>query len=345
MTLKHFWRRALLSAVAAAGLAGVIGASAFAADYTLKIQTHQGPETLAGKIFEQFVADVEANSGGRIDIMPYTSSSLVAANETFDAASTGILDGDMTTAQYLAGKDRAFQFFSDLMGGYSEPSQMYAWLEEPGNRELADELYGRFGMHLVGFWGQGVESLCATLPLTGVGDLQGWKVRMPPGMGSEVFERLGARPVVMAMSEIFTALSTGVVDGADFSSLHANKAIGLYDVCKYTTYPGFHSNPMDHLAINGLVWGSLPDDLKTVIEDALGKAATDIEEQGKKLNVDVEPELKAAGVTMNEWSEAELHKYRAVSQTVWQEWAESSDLARRAVDSHVEYMKRIGVLQ
>jgi TRAP-type C4-dicarboxylate transport system substrate-binding protein len=55
-------------AVAAGALAGMaLASTAGAADYTLRIQTHHSPETLPGKIFLQFVQEMETNSGGRIE--------------------------------------------------------------------------------------------------------------------------------------------------------------------------------------------------------------------------------------------------------------------------------------
>ena len=53
---------------------------------------------------------------GRLDIQEFLASSVVKSTETFAAASTGILDGDMTGPAYQTGKDAAFLFFGDLMG-------------------------------------------------------------------------------------------------------------------------------------------------------------------------------------------------------------------------------------
>src|SRR3546814_1107406 len=66
---------------------GISGA--FAADYTLRIQTHYGPEQTSGKLAQQFVDDVETMSGGRLDIEMFFSSSVVKSVETFDAAASG----------------------------------------------------------------------------------------------------------------------------------------------------------------------------------------------------------------------------------------------------------------
>ena len=58
----------------------------------------------------------------------FYSSSVVKSVETFDAAATGILDCDMTGGAYQTGKNPAFQFAGDLMGGYQNPYQQMAWL-------------------------------------------------------------------------------------------------------------------------------------------------------------------------------------------------------------------------
>mgnify|MGYP003921035289 CR=1 FL=1 len=216
----------------------------------LRIQTHHSAESVPGKIFLRFCKYVEEMSGGRVQIESFTSSAVVKSVETFDAASTGILDGDMTGAVYQPGKDAAFQVFGDMLGGYHSPDQMQAWLDVGGGREIADPLYGKFGMVLVGFWGDPPESLVSIKPLRGLADLEDWKFRCPPAMQTDIFVKLGAKPVVMDFGEVFTALQTKAVEGADAGTLAVNKALGLYEIATYTTYPGFHSMPQDHLAIN-----------------------------------------------------------------------------------------------
>ena len=122
-------------AIAATALAGVaLASSASAADYTLRIQTHYAPETPPGKLVAQFVDDVQTMSGGRVAIEMFYSSSVVKSVETFDAAATGILDGDMTGGAYQTGKNPAFQFVGDPMGGYDTPWQQYGFFYYGGGR-------------------------------------------------------------------------------------------------------------------------------------------------------------------------------------------------------------------
>ncbi len=264
--------------------------------------------------------------------------------ETFDAAAAGILDGDMTGAAYQTGKNPAFQFIGDLMGGYDTPWQQYAWFYHGGGQEQANELYHQFNMHLIGWWIYGQESLASTKPLTAIEDLRDWKFRSPPGLETEIFAELGASPVVMDFTEVFTALETGIIDGADASGLANNKGLGLYDLVKHATFPGFHSMPADHLAIRKDVWDGLPEDIQRIFEVAMQKLAFQT-----SLMFDVENrksaiELEAEGVTLHEWSAEDRQAFREAARRNWERWAERTPEARKLVDSHIEFLALYGLV-
>jgi len=125
--------------LAGSALAALLSVSAaHAAEYELTIQTHFSAESLKGQNVQSLVDDIERMSGGRVDIEMFYSASLVKATETFDAAVNGILDGDMTGAAYQTGKDPAFQFVGDILGGYDTPWDLYhqqaRWLALPTSR-------------------------------------------------------------------------------------------------------------------------------------------------------------------------------------------------------------------
>ena len=322
---------------------GMSGAQA--ADYTLRIQTHYGPEQTSGKLAKQFVDDVEVMSGGRIDIEMFYSSSVVKTVETFDAAASGILDGDMTGGAYQTGKNPAFQFVGDIMGGYDTPWQQYAWLYQGGGYEAANELYNEYNMQLIGWWIYGQESLSSSTPLRGPGDLKDWKFRSPPGMETEIFASLGAKPIVMDFTEVFTALETKIIDGTDYSSIGNNVSIGLYDLVSHATYPGFHSMPSDHLAIRKDVWDSLPDDLKRIIDVAMQKLAFQTALSGEAASNQYAAELRAKGINLYDWSAEDRATFRKAAQSAWTGWAQKTPEAKNLVESHTAFMKTLGLTQ
>jgi TRAP-type mannitol/chloroaromatic compound transport system substrate-binding protein len=334
-------RAGLLASSLVAGLA--LGGAASAQEFTLRIQTHYAPETPSGKLAAQFADDVETMSGGRVDIEMFYSSSVVKSVETFDAAATGILDGDMTGGAYQTGKNPAFQFVGDPMGGYDTPWQQYAWFYYGGGKDLAEELYHEFNMELIGWWIYGQESLASTKPLAGPDDLKDWKFRSPPGLETEIFAKLGASPIVMDFTEIFTALETGIIDGTDASGLANNVGLGLYDIAKHATYPGFHSMPSDHLAIRKDVWDGLPEDIQRIFEVAMQKLAFQTALTFEVENAKAAAELPEKGVTLHEWSPEQRAEFRTASLEAWETWADRTPQARAIVDSHYEFMGLLGL--
>lgn len=328
-------------------LASVMGLALMAtgaqAKTKLRIQSHQAPESTQGKLLQQFEKDVETMSGGEIELEMFYSSAVVASAETFDAAGSGILDCDMTNGSYQTGKNAAFQFVADTMGGYDTPMQFLAWVNYGGGREAINELYEPFGMTFIGAHVGGQESLNSTKPLRGTDDLKNFKFRSPPGMESEIFASLGAKPVVMDFTEVFTALETGIVDGADASTLAVNKSIGVYDIAKHTTFPGFHSMSSDQLACNTEVWNDVPEAHKRIIEVAHKALMADYVMVTMVDNGEALASMPEMGVTTYDWSAEERAKFRAAAQKSWAEWSQKTPEAKKMVESHEAFLKRIGL--
>lgn len=332
--------------LAGATAVALFAGQAFAADFNLRFQTHYAPETVSGKLAQKFIDDVEVMSGGRVDIEMFWSSSVVSSVEGFDAAGSGVLDGEMHGGAYQTGKNPAFQFVGDPMGGYDNPYQLYGFLYNGGGMEAANKLYEQYNMHLVGWWAAGQEAMSSSKPLRGPADLVDWKFRSPPGLETEIFANMGAKPIVMDFTEVFTALETGIIDGADASSLANNVGNGIYDVVKHATFPGFHSMPMDHVTINLDVWNSFPDDIKRIFEVAGAKLALDttitFEVANREAAAKVQNEM---GVTLYDWSSEDRAAFRAGAMKAWEGWADKTPEARALVDAHYAWMKKIGLLE
>jgi len=329
----------LATAVAVALTAG----SAYAETSKLRIQSHQGVESTQGRLLAQFVDNVQVMSGGDIEIEMFYSSAVVKSAETFDAAQTGILDCDMTNGSYQTGKNPAFQFVADTMGGYDTPMQYLAWVNYGGGREQINELYSEFGMTFIGAHVGGQESLNSTKPLRGVADLKNFKFRSPPGMESEIFASLGAKPIVMDFTEVFTALETGIVDGADASTLAVNTSIGVYDIAKHTTYPGFHSMSSDQLACRTDAWEALPAEHQRIIEIAHKALMGDYVMVTMVENGEALTQMPEKGVTLYDWSAEDRASFRAAAQKSWAEWGKKTPEAAAMVESHEAFLKRIGL--
>ncbi len=331
------------ASVAAAALLATGALADGHAETKLRIQTHYAPETVSGKLAAQYMEDIQTMSGGGIQVEMFYSSSVVKSVETFDAAATGILDCDMTGGGYQTGKNSAFQFVGDIMGGYETPYQQLSWLYFGGGREAAAPLYNKYGMELIGWWVYGQESFASSKPIEKVADFKDWKFRSPPGMETKIFEKLGASPIVMDFTEIFTALETGIIDGADASGLANNVGLGLYDIVKYANFPGFHSMPSDHLACNKEVFDAMPEAHQRIMKVAMEALALRTALTFEKKNAEAAAQLREQGVTLSQWAPDELQKFRDAAQATWPEFADTPE-AEALVEAHLTYLRQLGLV-
>ena len=341
--LKSIPKLASTGAATAVVLAVAAGAAG-AAETNLRIQTHFSPETLSGQMAAEFIEDITAMSNGEIKVEMFYSSAVVKSAETFDAAATGILDCDMTGGSYQTGKNPAFQFAGDLMGGYLNPYQQMAWLLHGGGYEQLNELYNAHNMEFIGWWIPGPESLSSTRPIRNTEDFKNWKFRSPPGMATLVFKNLGASPIVMDFNEIFTALESGIIDGADAANLTNNVGLGLYDIAEHTNYPGFHSMPADHLTCRKDVWDAMPAHHQAILKIAMQALAMRNATANEVKNAKTAKELRAKGINLYEWSPEELAKYRAAVQAGWTEFATTPE-AKALLESHISFLKDLGAMK
>ncbi|MGI9536482.1 MAG: TRAP transporter substrate-binding protein [Desulfocapsaceae bacterium] len=340
--LKTFKKSLMAGGVAMATLC--LATAAVSADMTkLRIQTHYAPEQLSGKLATEFVENLKVMSGGEIEVEMFYSSSVTKSVESFDAAATGIIDCDMTGGAYQTGKNPAFQFVGDIMGGYDTPYQQLSWLYYGGGLEAAQQLYNKFDMELIGWWVYGQESLASSKPIRGVDDFKDWKFRSPPGLETKIFEKLGAKPIVMDFTEIFTALESGIIDGADASSLANNVGLGLYDIVKHANYPGFHSMPSDHLACNKAVFDAMPEKHQTIMKVAMESLALRTAMANDVRNNEAAAKLREQGVTLYAWSPEEKKKFREAALASWPEFASTPE-AKALVESHAAFLKKLGMV-
>ena len=300
--------------------------------------------TVPFKMFEQFAADVKSKSQGRLIIEPLPAGSVVAVAEALDAVTSGVLDAEYGCGGNAAGKEPALALLTDPQGAFDSPEQMAQWMEQGGGIQIAREIYQRFKIHYIAGTWYGKESLVSKKPLRGIADFKGLKIRAPVGIGQEIFKRLGAAPVNIPGSEVYTSLERGVVDASDWSTLSMNHELGYHKLAKYPTYPGFHSMGMAEVSMNLKKWNTLPDDLKTLLESSVKEFSRNLVARIRQDDEKIAQQAKTLGIEPIAWSVEEQGKFRAVAREVWKLYAARSEMAKKVNDSQVAFLKKAGLL-
>ncbi len=311
---------------------------------TWKMMSLWGAGTLPQKLNEKFAERVKVMSAGRLVIEALPAGSIVAATESLDAVSSGVLDAQQGGTGYWPGKDAAFSLLGDLQGSWEYPRQAQNWLEYGGGKELVRELYARYNVYFVtGIW-YGAESLVSKRPIRVLEDFKGLKMRAPVGMGQDIFSRLGAAPVNLPGSEVYTSLERGVVDASDWGTLSMNQDLGYHKLARYPTYPGFHSMPMGDVAVNMKRWNALPDDLKAIVEVAARDFSREMVELNGLEDIRVANEAAKLGFEPISLPAEERRKFRELARSVWKEYSSRSPMAQRVYDSQIAYLQKLGLL-
>ncbi len=321
-----------------------LSGAAIAQDYSFRFQSSDPAGNPNFALQKGWAESVGEMSEGRISVEMLPVESIVAHNETQDAIAAGILDGHITDTSYFSGKDPAFGLIANPVGAWSDPQQMFDFMDNGGS-ELMNELVEPYGLHFIGATTPGLEALVSKVPLEGVDDLKGLKMRAPEGLVQQVFAAAGAAPVNLPGSEVFTSLDKGVIDAADYTVFSTNQAQGMHDVATHPVYPGFHSMPLVEVSMNLEKWNALPDDLKQVMEESVAAFA---QKQVSTLNEADEAavlEAKEGGeVTVHDWSEEERAKFRQIAMGEWEKVAERSDNAKKVYETLTSYLTENGLI-
>jgi C4-dicarboxylate-binding protein DctP len=261
--------KSLLFALSAAAL---VTANAFAADAPIVIKFSHvvANDTPKGNAAVKFKELAEKATNGRVKVEVYPNSQLYKDKEELEALQLGavqMLAPSLAKFGPLGVKE--FEVF-DLPYIFPNKDVLYRVTEGPIGKELMKKLEPK-GITGLAFWDNGFKVMSANKPLRKPADFKGMKMRI---QSSKVLESemrtLGAIPQVMAFSEVYQALQTGVVDGTENppSNFYTQK---MHEVQKHLTVSN-HGYLGYAVIVNKKFWDGLPADIRTKLEGAMKEA-------------------------------------------------------------------------
>ncbi|MDE2454917.1 MAG: TRAP transporter substrate-binding protein [Burkholderiales bacterium] len=329
--------------VLAAGLAAAtLAVPAFAqAPIVIKFSHVVAPDTPKGKGAERFKQLVEERSKGRIKVEVYPNSQLYKDKEELEALQLGsvqMLAPSLSKFGPLGVKE--FEVF-DLPFIFKDAAAFNSLT----NGKLGHELFAKLepkGIKGLAYWDNGFSLMSANRPLHRVADFKGLKMRIQSSKVLDAQMRaLGAIPQVMAFSELYQALQSGVVDGTEnvASNIWTQK---LYEVQKDITV-SYHNHLAYAVIVNKKFYDGLPADLRAVVDSSVKDATTYADAIAATENAQALEKVKASGKTnvytptaaeINEWKKALMvvHKEmagRVGAATIQEAYKEAGFIAPR----------------
>ena len=269
MKRREFFKSATALTAGAAATAALATPAIAQGNITWRMVT-TWPKNFPGLgVGAQRLADrITAASGGRLTVQVYAAGELVPPLQALDAVIDGSAEMSHGAAYYWVNKNQGLAFYTGVPFGMTS-RELAAWVRFMGGQEIWDEIYDQFGVQgfLSGDTGTQAGGWFKN-ELTGVSDINGLRFRTP-GLGGQVWGKLGAAVTNMAAGEIFAALQSGTLDAAEFVGPYNDLALGFYQVAKNYYFPSFVEPGLaTELVVSKSKYQALPEDLQAIVRDA-----------------------------------------------------------------------------
>ena len=287
-------RQLILAAISVAALA-LAGPAAAQSPIVIKFSHVVASNTPKGAAAEKFKELAEKYTDGKVKVEIYPNSTLYKDKEELEALQLGAV-------QMLAPSNskfgpigvREFEVF-DLPYILPDLPTLRKVTDGPLGAKLLKLLQPK-GMTGLAYWDNGFKQMTANKKLISPDDYKGLKFRVQSSKVLEAqFRALGAIPQVMAFSEVYQALQTGVVDGQEntASNIYTQK---MHEVQKYLTMTN-HGYIGYVVVVNKKFWDGLPADIRGQLEKAMKEATAFGNGQSAKENEEALEAIKKAGKT------------------------------------------------
>jgi len=283
----------LKSLAMVAALALPLNAVAAPAPIVIKFSHVVAQHTPKGQAADYFKKIAEERTKGRVKVEVYPNSQLYKDKEEMEALQLGAVQMlAPSLAKFAPLGVKEFELF-DLPFIFDNYQELHKVTQGPIGAKLLKKLESR-GILGLSYWDNGFKVMSANKPLKTPADFRGQKMRIQSSKVLDAQMRsMGANPQVLAFSEVYQALQTGVVDGTENppSNLYTQK---MHEVQKYVTLSD-HGYLGYAVIVNKKFWASLPADIRKTLEGAMKDATKYANDIAKKDNDEALAAVKKSG--------------------------------------------------
>ncbi|PDT90441.1 C4-dicarboxylate ABC transporter [Bradyrhizobium sp. Y36] len=302
--------RKLLLAVAAAALILAPAVAQAQTPIVIKFSHVVANDTPKGKGALKFKELAEKYTDGKVKVEVYPNSTLYKDKEEIEALQLGSVQMlAPSTAKFAPLGIKEFEAL-DLPWLFKDDATYSNAMKGTVGKWLFQKLESK-GITGLAYWDNGFHMLSANRPLVKPTDFQGLKFRISGSkVADQYFRLLGTIPQIMAFSEVYQALQTGVVDGCEntASNYLTQK---FYEVQKDITV-SYHAHLQYAVIVNAKFWSGLPPDIRTQLDKAMADATDYTNQIAHQENEDALAEIKKTGKTT-------LHYLTDADRKAWQE--------------------------
>ena len=272
------------------------------------------PGSLFDRSAQEFARRANAKLGAKAKVVAYGSSELGGDPELMKKLKLGTVDLALPST-VMSSQVASFGLF-EMPYLVKDRAHMAKIRDAVVNPILVPEAQ-KAGYHIIGIWENGFRQITNSKhPIRVPDDLKGLKLRVPQGgWRVKMFQAYGANPSPLALSEVFVALQTGVMDAQEnpLAQIYPSR---FYEVQKYLSMTGHVYTPAFVTA--GASWSKLSPDIQKVLTDTAVEMQPVVYKIAAELDDELLKKLKDAGMQVNE---ADKEAFIKASRAIYNEFS------------------------
>jgi len=287
------------------------------AEFVIKIASSANAEEPQSIAMDLFAKNVEEKSNGRIKCEHYPSNQLGSERDVLEGLQIGTIEMIAPATSVMGNWVPSLNLF-ELPFIFQNRDHWWAVLDSEIGMSFTEPCAEQ-GFHLLGFYDVGARHIMTVeKAINSIEDMKGLKIRtMENAAHLDAFKAFGANPTPMAYAELYTALQTEVIDGAEAANVNYNSK-KFYEVA-----PNWAQVGWIHLAqivvMSKIFYDKLPPDLQELVNNE-AKVAIKFERQAyKEKDESLLPDLEALGVKV---TYPDKKQFVEAASGVYDKWAD-----------------------
>jgi C4-dicarboxylate-binding protein DctP len=296
----------ILGAAAALGLSTPVMAQS---QIVIKFSHVVTNDTPKGKGALKFKELAEKYTNGKVKIEVYPNSTLYKDKEEIEALQLGSVQMlAPSTAKFAPLGAKEFEAL-DLPWLFKDDATYDKAMKGEVGKWLFKKLESK-GISGLAYWDNGFHMTSANRPLLMPADFQGLKIRISGSkVADQYFRNVGSIPQIMAFSEVYQALQTGVVDGCENTA--SNYTTQKFDEVQKHITVSYHAHLQYAVIVNSKFWSGLPADIRGQLDKAMAEATDYTNSIAQQENTDALEQIKKNG-------KSTLHYLTEDQRKAWQ---------------------------
>ena len=317
-----------------------------------KLQVQSPEANLDYSEIVKMAKKIKVMSSGQLDITVYPggAKAITKGPKIFDGVKEGTTEMAAGWPNWWLKNDNAWAILQGSPYLFMNFASSMMYFHAGEGTKLANELANKHGIIWRPGWWAGMElGLVSKSPISSLKDLKGKKIRIGPGIPSDVLVKAaGAYAIPAVPSKIKTLLENNLLDGVEWTTANGTYSMNFHkkganftNVTRHIIAPAvWQPSVLSDILISKKAFDSLPANLQQILETAINEYNLLMTLRGKKADMEAFENFKKEGVSVKRWPVEDFKAWKNASESIYSKHLNKSQSFKKIFESKINFKKR-----